>query len=203
MAEIIKAQQGGFRTDIARLFKSEWAAIYAKACPICKAFTISSINGSWSGVGLNPFQRRKFFQRAQAISPSTTSTPPPEQNFYDNALSTSSPLDMQRIHNANQALHILFKKDSVLHSPEKNYIIRLDQKAERLQVRVALLQEQKKRSEEILSARRVMKSGRRLSVEGQHLLTTETVYEKVKNAEIMIEERKKKTGGRVERSPTK
>jgi hypothetical protein len=63
-------------------------------------------------------------------------------------------------------------------------------------VRVALLQEQKKRSEEILSARRVMKSGHRLSVEGQHLLTTETVYEKVKNAEIMIEERKKKTGGR-------
>jgi hypothetical protein len=48
------------------------------------------------------------------------------------------------MHNVNQALHTLFKKDSVLHTPVKNYVIRLGQKAEKLQVRVALLQKQKK-----------------------------------------------------------
>jgi hypothetical protein len=53
MAEIIKAQQGVFQMDITQLFKSEWAAIYVKAYPIAKAFTISNINRSWSSIGLN------------------------------------------------------------------------------------------------------------------------------------------------------
>jgi hypothetical protein len=48
----------------------------------------------------------------------------------------------------------------------------------------------------VLTARKVMKSGRRISVEGQHLLTIETIHERVKNAETMIVEKKKKSSGK-------
>jgi hypothetical protein len=41
-----------------------------------------------------------------------------------------------------------------------------------------------------------MKSGHHISVEGQHLLTTETIYERIKNVESIIIEKKKKSGGK-------
>ena len=178
------------QTNIARLFKGEWANGYSKAHP--QAFTTSNINGSWAGAGLNPFQPRKVLRRVQADSPSPSATPPPPDNMFDNALLFSSPSDMIKIHDANQALKVLFTEDSALHTPEKNYILQLGQKAEGLQARVTVLQQQKKQSESVLSARRVFKSGRRVSIEGKHLLTAEDVYQNVMKADMRIAMRKNK-----------
>ena len=79
---------------------------------------------------------------------------------------------MIKIHDANQTLKVLFTEDSAFHTPEKNYILRLGQKAEGLQARVTILQQQKK----------LFKSGRRVSIEGKHLLTAEDVYQNVMKA---------------------
>ena len=89
---------------------------------------------------------------------------------------------MIKIHDANQALKVLFTEDSALHTPEKNYILRLGQKAEGLQARVTVLQQQKK----------LFKSGRRVSIEGKHLLTAEDVYQNVMKADMRIAMRKNK-----------
>jgi len=179
------------QTDIACLFKGEWANGYFKARP--KAFTVSNINGSWAGAGLNPFQPRKVLRCVQADPVCPSQTPPPSDNIFDNALLFSSPSDMIKMHNANQTLKTRFTETSVLHTPEKNYILRLGQKAEGLQACVTVLQERNKQNEQVLSARKVFKSGRRLSIEGKHLLTAEDVYDDVREADLRIEERKNKT----------
>jgi hypothetical protein len=108
------------QTDIARLFKGEWANGCSKTRP--KAFTVSNINGSWAGAGLNPFQPRKVLRRVQANLEPPSETPPPPDNIFDNALLFSSPSDMIKMHNANQALKTQFTETSVIHTPEKNYI---------------------------------------------------------------------------------
>lgn len=97
------------------------------------------------------------------------------------------------MHNANQVLKAQFTERSVIHTPEKNYILRLGHKAERLQARVTVLQEHNRQTEQVLSARKVFKSGRWLSIEGKHLLTAADVYEDVAEADSRIEERKNKS----------
>lgn len=180
------------KTDVARLMKGEWTLGYSKARP--KAFTVANINGSWAGAGLNPFQPRKVLRQAQVVSLSPESTPPPETTVFDNILLSSSPSDMLKMHDANQTLQALFDQNSILHTPEKKYIVRLGQKAEGWKMRVAILEKQKRDAETVLSARRTLKSGRRLSVEGKHLLTTEDVYQSVNQAEMKTAEMKKKRG---------
>src|SRR5437762_9346443 len=98
--------QGILQTNIACLFKGEWGLGYSKSRP--KAFTVSNINRSWAGSGLYPFQPRKVLRRAlAAITPSPPSTPPPEPNVFNDALLMSSPSEMLKMHNANQALQVL------------------------------------------------------------------------------------------------
>jgi len=173
------------QTDIARLFKGEWANGCSKAHP--KAFTVSNINGSWAGAGLNPFQPRKVLRRVQANLEPPSETPPPPDNIFDNALLFSSPSDMIKMHNANQTLKTQFTETSVIHTLEKNYILRLGQKAKRLQARTTVLQERNKKNEQVLSTRKVFKSGRRLSIEGKHLLTAKEVYDDVMEADLRID----------------
>jgi hypothetical protein len=59
---------------------------------------------------------------------------------------------------------------------------------------VGVLEKQKEASQAVLSTRRTIKSGQRVSIEGEHLLTTETVYKRVNEAEIKMAAKKKKTG---------
>lgn len=79
------------------------------------------------------------------------------------------------MHEANQVLKQRFTENSVLNTPEKNYIVRLGQKAERLQARVTVLLERNKQNKEMLAARNACKSGRRVSIEGNHFLTARDV----------------------------
>jgi len=187
------------QTDIAHLLKGEWANGYSKARP--KAFTASNIHGIWAGAGLNPFQPRKVLRRVQAESFSPHSTPPPPENVFDNALLLSSPSDMIKMHTANNTLRTLFTQNAPLHTPERNYIVRLGQKAEGLQARVTVLEQQKQQSESVLSARKAFKSGRRLSIEGKHLLMIEEVYQSVAEAEMRTVERKNKGQPRRNKAP--
>jgi hypothetical protein len=128
----------------------------------------------------------------QADAEPPSETPPPPNNIFENTLLLSSPSDMIKMYNANQVLKAQFTERSVIHTPEKDYILCLGHKAERLQARITVLQERNRQTEQVLSARKVFKSGRRLSIEGKHLLTAAEVYEDVAEADSRIEERKNK-----------
>ena len=91
-------------------------------------------------------------------------------------------------------METIFISNDVLHTPQKNCIRRLGQRAEVLHARVGVLEKQKEASQAVLSTRRTIKSGQRVSIEGEHLLTTETVYKRVNEAEIKMAAKKKKTG---------
>lgn len=198
----MSAELGGIiQTNIPNIIKGKWALGYSRIRP--KAFTVSNINGSWAGAGLNPFQPRKVIRQAQAVSPSPPPTPLPITNIFDAALLSSSPSDLPRMHEANKALQVLVNKNAPLNSPEKKYINRLGRKAERWQAHVAVLQTQQKQHETVMSTRRVCKSGRRVAVEGRHLLTAGNVYEDVRDAEIEIEKRKNKQRRGAKRKATK
>lgn len=178
------------RTDIARLKKAEWVAAYSRARP--SAFTLGNINGSWAGAGLNPFQPRKVIRRVQPKSPTPPSTPLPPCNLFENTLLLSSPSDMLNMHNANQALQATLATNSALKTPEKEYIVRLGRKAEAWKARMTMLDKEKTEARAVLAARRTIENGRRKSLQGRHLISTEEIYEDVMAAEKVTAERKTK-----------
>jgi len=182
---------GIIQAEIARVFKGEWAKVYSKSQ--LQAFTISNINGSWVGSGLYSFQSRKVLHRALVVIPSPSSSLKFNSNVFDDALFMSSSSEMAKMYNANQALQTIFTNNTVLHTSERNYICCLGQRAEALHARVGVLKKQKQNNDAVLSSRRAIKSERRISIEGEHLLTTDTIYQRVSQMEVKITKRKNKS----------
>jgi len=52
---------------------------------------------------------------------------------------------------------------------------------------MTVLEKEKQDAQVILSSRRSLKSGKRLSLEGKHLISTEEVYQEVREAEMRTE----------------
>jgi DDE superfamily endonuclease/Tc5 transposase DNA-binding domain/helix-turn-helix, Psq domain len=183
--------------NVARLTKAEWLQCYVLARQ--SAFTCRNIHGAWNGAGLEPFQPRKVIRRKQGKTP-PPSTPPPSNgsNPFDSVLLNSSPSDLHGMHNANKALRTKLTDNSVLATPEKQYILRLGTKVEQYKSRINILEKEKRNAEAVLSARKRAESGVRQILKGQHVVTVDSIYDKVREHEMMIEERKKK---RVKRTP--
>ena len=57
---------------------------------------------------------------------------------------------------------------------------------------MTVLEKEKKDAQAIISARRSLKSGKRLSLEGKHLISMEEVYWEVREAEMRTEEQRNK-----------
>lgn len=113
-----------------------------------------------------------------------------------------TPSDVQRMQHANQVLKNKFTGTEGLNSPEKNYVIRLGNKVEQYKMRITILEKQKKHAEGILASRKRVESGVRKFLKGQHLVTSENIYENVWDHEIVIESRKQKKVKRTSKNTT-
>ena len=76
------------------------------------------------------------------------------------------------MHHANQAIKAYFRI-ILLCTLLSGIIIWLSKKAEGWQARMTVLEKEKKNAQAIHSARRSLKSGKRLSLEGKHLISME------------------------------
>ena len=101
---------------------------------------------------------------------------------------------------ANRTLKNIFTTKSDLAIPQKNYILRLRQKAEQYKARITILDKQKELAESILGKRKRVESETRLFLKRQHLVSQEKIVKKIKAHEMMIESRGKK---RVKRTTKK
>ena len=101
---------------------------------------------------------------------------------------------------ANRTLKNIFTTKSDLATPQKNYILRLRQKAEQYKARIAILNKQKELTENIFDKRKRVKNETQLFLKRQHLVSQLEIVKKIEAHEMMIESRGKK---RVKRTTKK
>jgi len=99
---------------------------------------------------------------------------------------------MMSTHKANKALQVVLNSPSELNSSQKDYVKRLNWKAESYKARIIRLEKRIEAAQGVLSSRKNVETGVRQYFRGKHLLSVENIYEKVSNHEKIIKERKNK-----------
>ena len=90
---------------------------------------------------------------------------------FDIILLTSSPPDVTVRQTANSMLKTMMKSQTPLNPSACNYVVRVVDRNERLEIRVAILEQEKTALQEVVSARKRQKSGKRSVLSGHHLVT--------------------------------
>ena len=180
-------------TQVHRLLKREWLEAYINAHEA--VFISNNIQSAFCGAGLVPFQPLKVLNRvapppmeSPTSRPSSRSvTPEP----FNDAVLTSSPIDMDIRRKANAALHQMLDSKELITSPTRNYIGCLVHANERLYARNAILTDQIDAATKVLSGRKEDTSGRRKSIKGKHILTGEELKE-IRAAEKATQQKKRR-----------
>ena len=179
-------------TKIATVKKFEWLGAYIKSR--AKAFVTKNVNGSWCGAGLVPFNPQKVLRRIKSKTPTPSSTPPPNENPFDKALSMLSPFNIPAVQSANAALSELITQGHPLNTPARSYVMRMIKIPEMFHARNTILEEEKSKAEGILSARRKAESGKRGILKGVHSVSNPELLEKIRAQEELTKKRKRKSG---------
>lgn len=176
-------------TEVRRILKAEWLSAYVKAHE--KAFTAQNIKAGFRATGIFPFNPLKVINRiksainesteVQPITPVKVSTP-----FTEDVL-TSSPLNTDEERRANAALQSQIAAGGVLSTPARNYA---SCRAERLQVRNIIIEEQHEKLKSVVTKRKAILSGKRKSIDGKHILTTSEIYSEINESENKTKKRK-------------
>ena len=180
------------RTGITRLQKIEWLQYYTTAR--AKAFTITNIQGGWRGAGLFPSNRSKVFRH---LPPTYNKTPPPQASLqptsmytpFDISQVTSSPPNATVLRSANTTLNQIIATQETLQSPVRKYIRRLTNAAEQFQAELSISRKQCQDLQQVVTARKKRKSGKRVVLEGEIVLSKPELYQKV-----ALAKRKQKRG---------
>jgi len=175
------------RTGVRCLSKAEWVQIYATARS--KALTKKNILSAWRGAGLIPFNRHKVLQHLPSYR-SSSSTPPPPPLPALPLPARSSPPESQALRQHNTRFKHKIS-DCLLSSPTRQYAINLAGATERLAAQVSILRTTNKAQEAILNARK-RRGGKRGVVQGQFMLTTSEIRDKVLQAEAETAAKKRK-----------
>lgn len=193
------------RYGVPNLKKFEWANCYRIARP--SAMTPSNIESAWSGAGLIPFMPQKVIRRVKAsLSEAETSkllvgTPPPiealpilsARSKFNLVPATPSRIDHTILQSANEAL-LNNIEAGILDTPTRTYIPKVLGMYEKLRATNVLLQHHNDELGDIVKKRRVMAQGKRVVLKDQVLVTTEELYEKLRQAEEETRTRKRSSG---------
>ena len=157
-----------------------------------RAFSMNNIRGSWDEAGLEPFQPRKVIHRALPKTPSSPPMSSTDIDPFDIILLTSSPPDVTVRQTANSMLKTMMKSQTPLNPSACNYVVRVVDRNERLEIRVAILEQEKTALQEVVSARKRQKSGKRGVLSGHHLVTRPELLEQLREKERKTLENKNK-----------
>ncbi|KAI9886860.1 MAG: hypothetical protein M1823_001296 [Watsoniomyces obsoletus] len=104
---------------------------------------------------------------------------------------------------ANRTMKRKLIRDEVLSSPTREYIAQLADSTERIQAQLAVAQKELLDRDMLISSRKRRKSGKRLVIEGQVVLTTTQIRDRVQaaEAEAASKKRAKKPRNGVQPSP--
>ena len=139
-----------------------------------------------------PFLPKKVIRNVQSATPIKESTPELPANPFDNALLASSPLDASAMQAANRELNKNMMELNVC-TPVCNYVQRLTNFAERLDVKNVIISKDLANAEKVLGARKKRESGKRGILKGRHSVACSEILELVRAEEKRIESRKNKS----------
>jgi hypothetical protein len=130
---------------------------------------------------------------------------PPQQIDLDLSLLQSSPPDGTELRQANTLLNATIQASYDVPSPAKRYIARMSRAFESTHSENITLRKQLKEAEGLLNTRKVRKTGKRVSLKGKFVFSTQEVHELVEEAEAETarkqarkKPRKRKSSKRIE-----
>ena len=148
-----------------------------------KAFSKENIHGAWRGAGLFPVNHQKVLRNIPSCQHQETgiteTSITPASNILNTSLISSSPLDSEALHAANNVLKQALQSGNPLKTPERSYVVRLTKAAERLRAQVSILETENKELKGVVKVRREATRGRQLVLKDQLVLTRPELLEKL------------------------
>ena len=172
------------------LQKVKWLSAFVEAHQA--VFRAENIEGGLHEAGIFPLEPSKILNWITLPSPpyqSWESTPLIATPFNKSIL-TSSPLDHNAVHIANNALNHLVISGASINSPPRKYITCHIRRSEHLNTANTILWKENKALQTVVTARKAEKSGKRRIIEGKHLLTTVKIRKAIEDAENITKKRK-------------
>jgi hypothetical protein len=189
------------RTGIARVQKLEWLTAFVAAHD--KAVSAKNISGGFRGTGIRPFLPTKVLRRVASTpppeSPTQPSTPANLLTPFTEAVFTDSPADFNAVQRANVALNTLLDSNKPLPTPAKKFVRHVTRSHMRFQTRITILEQENAAQKAVLAGRKRPLSGKRLVIDGKHLMTGEELVG-VRAAEEVTKQRKARKQGTQKRN---
>jgi DDE superfamily endonuclease len=191
------------RYGVSTIKKFEWAEAYR--CARLQAMTASNIKSAFRAAGLRPLNRRKVLVRMPDFNEAdlqnigrdaeeiNNTTAPVEVHPFAAIPASPSKITPTRFHRANAAL-ITNIEAGIFDTPTRNVIPKLVALAEYKSSALILANHQNHAKDSILARRREHATGIRAVLKGQHVASTEELYEKVKAAKDATRARQAKVG---------
>jgi len=179
------------RTGITRVQKVEWLTAFVAAH--AKAVSAKNVLGGFRGTGIHPFLSTKVLRRVASSPPpepeSRPSTPPNLLTPFNERVFTDSPADFNAVQRANVALNSLLDSNKPLPTPAKKFVRHVTRSHMRFHARITVLEQENADQKAILQGRKRPLSGKRLVIDGKHLMTGEELVG-VRAAEAVTKQRK-------------
>ena len=187
------------RTRVSWIQKVEWLSAFVQAHD--SVFKPQNILGGFHSAGIFPFSPRKVLNRVSPSSPSPQLRPitPPAATPFNDAVLTSSPIDINAVRVANAAFNDLIDSGDPLPLDARHYAKCLTRASERSHASKTIMRREIEDRDSVLSARKARLSGKRQVTRGKHVLTTPEIFSEVKGAERATKQRKAVVGKKRQR----
>jgi hypothetical protein len=186
-----------YTTEISRLQKVEWLEHYIKA----RAITITSRNilAGWRGAGLFPTNPYRVLRSLSDNLSTPLHLNPSEDASTPSLLVNSSPPDAEVLCAANSAFNAALQ-DAALSTPIRKHGKRLSGIAEHLHADNSILRRENTELKSVISKRKERMSGKRVTLKGKIIVSTEEVQQKL--AQLERNTQVKKVRSRKKKCPT-
>jgi hypothetical protein len=186
---LTKHLENQLQHDSRRLQRVEWMEAFIKARR--DSFRLSSIESSFRSAGIYPFDPLEVLLKLDPPLPLLSSTPPPTDGpiDLDDSLLLSSPPDGISLRQLKNQVESVISRSN-LESPTKRYLKRSQTLLEKVVSENALLRRSNAEKDTLLEVRRTRKKGKRVAIQGKHVLSTAEILKIVENAEKEVPKKK-------------
>ena len=143
-----------------------------------------------------PFNSSKVIDRVKSLTPTIQtsivrgSTPIELNTSYKESVLTSSPINNEDVRSANAALLSEISAGGHLSTPARTYAACVVRRSERANVRNMIIEEEHEKLKAAVTKRKAFQSGKRVIVDGKHILTTPEVRDPLVKWEKNVKKRK-------------
>lgn len=184
--------------DPGRVSKAEWTELFIRARE--KAITRSNITASFRSTGIYPLSPITVLTKLEnpPLSYGPLPRTRPDKTPFDISLSTSSPPEGTELHAAIELLSSTISRAIDVVTPAKRFTEKATRLLEEQNTELTLLRKQFKEVSELLQTRAKRKKGKRITLDGKHIVSTEEVLEDVRKAEAEVTKRKPRKKRKIE-----